>query len=158
MASIDQYKHKLLGFIECPSKENFVYLNATRSIPLYQLLQDIPYNEEDFDGKHGDILMGGGSGEAPALRISCEKCLRYFMLDEVVDFDHWDDLYKAFWTPTESYIYGEGFSKVGWSVDRTMESWLTENICEILTEEFEEYAIFKNGVRRGTKMLKWRRE
>lgn len=107
MASIDQYKHRLLGFIECPSSFEFIYLNATREIPVYHLLENIPTSEIDFDGKLGDILLGGGTGEAPAMRISIQKFLRLFLLNEEVDFDHWDELYKTFWTPTESFIYGE---------------------------------------------------
>jgi hypothetical protein len=156
MASIDHYKHKLLGFIECPSTSDFVYLNPTREIPVYQLLEDIPKDEIDFDGKHGDILLGGGSGEAPALRISIEKCLRLFMLDETVDFDHWDELFKAFWTPTESFIFGEGFSKVGWTTDKQLEAWLAENICKIVSHEFEEFKEYKM-VNIERTAIKWRR-
>lgn len=156
MASIDQYKHRLLGFIECPSTADVVYLNPVREIPLYQLLEDIPKAETDFDGRQGDILFGGGSGEAPSMRISIEKCLRLFMLDETVDFDHWDELFKAFWTPTESFIYGEGFSKVGWTTDKQLEIWLTENICKILSHEFEEFKKYKmNDI--GIVTIKWRK-
>jgi len=60
MSAIDQYKHHHIGFIECPSRFNIGFIS------IYELLQDIPGDEKDFDGKIGDILIGGGVA----------KCLR----------------------------------------------------------------------------------
>src|SRR4051812_14102032 len=102
MSAIDQYKHKVLGFIECPSTYDFVYANTTREIGVYQLLQDISVDEESFDGKSGDIIVGGGSGEAPAFRISFPNAFYFFTSDEWDEFESYDELFKHFWTPTQS--------------------------------------------------------
>jgi hypothetical protein len=85
MASIDQYNCKLLGFINCPSAYDFVYDNATRDIGVYELLEDIPSSENNFDGKAGGVIVGGGNGEAPALRIKMPDCLDFFILDNTMD-------------------------------------------------------------------------
>jgi|TARA_B110000114_G_C15046085_1_gene379241 hypothetical protein len=51
MATIDTYKYKLLDFFVCPSDFDIVYQNPTRKIAIYQLEQDIPTDEINFDGK-----------------------------------------------------------------------------------------------------------
>ena len=146
MATIDTYKHKILGFIDCPSTFDFVYNNKTRKIAIYQILEDIPQDEEDFDGKIGDIIVGGGSGETPSLRISNPIAFKFFTYDENkfadINFNHLTDIFKSFWTPTESFIYCEGFMKLGWTVDQTIEMWLADNVCKLLVatlKEFEDY-------------------
>ena len=66
MSRIDGYKHNHLGFIECPSTYSIVdFTKSIKSsrIAIYELLDNISDNETDFDGKAGDILVGGGSGE-----------------------------------------------------------------------------------------------
>ncbi len=73
MSAIDSYKHELLGMVKCPSPFELVYgrgAGEKQEIPLYRLLEDIPSDETDFQGKKGDLLLGGGSGEIDALRIS----------------------------------------------------------------------------------------
>ncbi|OYU95364.1 MAG: hypothetical protein CFE21_09440 [Bacteroidetes bacterium B1(2017)] len=143
MSAIDQYKHTHLGFIECPSSFDFVYSNATRKIAIYELLENIPNGETEFDGKEGDILIGGGSGEAPAFRISLPESLLFFTGDKVEDFDNYEDLFKAFWTPTQAYILCEGFSKVGWTPAIPIEFWLAENSCLLLIDSVERFLGFK---------------
>lgn len=79
MSAINQYSHSYLGDIECPSTYAFVHENETRRIAIYELLEDI-HDEKDFDGKAGDIILGGGSGEAPAFRISVPGCLIFLLM------------------------------------------------------------------------------
>ena len=136
MAAIDQYKHRLLGFIECPSSENFVYNNSTRQIAIYIILQDIPAEENNFDGKTGDILLGGGKGEAAAMRLSIPKIFDFFT-NPLTDFKTRDEIFKTFWTPTESYIFCEGYAKIGWTSKQLIEFWLAENITFLLTKHFD---------------------
>ena len=145
MATIDQYKHKLLGFINCPSDYDFVFNNPTRDIAVYELLEDIPDNEIDFDGKTGDIIVGGGSGEAPALRMSMPDCLNFFILDKDVEFGNHDELFKTFWTPTQSFKLCCGFKKIGWDVATPIEFWLTKNICKVLIKELEKFETLNTG-------------
>jgi len=143
MSAIDQYKHRHLGFIECPSTFDIMRHNSTRKIAIYELLENIPNDEKDFDGKVGDILLGGGSGEAAAFRISIPQAMLFFFRDDWDDFEDREDLYKSFWTPTESYIFCDGYSKLGWVPDSEIEFWLAENLCNTLLDRFDKYETFK---------------
>ncbi|HRH47138.1 MAG TPA: hypothetical protein PLP23_00225 [Panacibacter sp.] len=148
MSAIDAYKHRVLGFIECPSVNSFVDFNEdTRKIALYELLENIPADEKCFDGKVGDILVGGGSGEAPAFRISNPIAFQFFTFKENVfcdlEFDSLNDIFKAFWTPTKSYIFCEGFLKLGWTVNTDIEMWLAENVCKLLISTTDKFSIYK---------------
>lgn len=148
MSAIDVYKHTLLGFIECPSTNNFIsFDNGSRKIAVYELLENIPSDEDCFDGKIGDILVGGGRGEAPAFRISNPIAFNFFTLEDKffwdLEFDNLNDVFKAFWTPTESYIFCEGFVKLGWTIDIDIETWLAENVCKLLISTIDKYSIYK---------------
>ena len=66
MSEIDQYKHECIGIIVCPSTYPVVGGREHRNIPLYR----IDEAAEEWDAKSGDLLLGGGSGEFEALRIS----------------------------------------------------------------------------------------
>ena len=148
MSRIDGYKHFHLGFIECPSTYDFVYQSKTRLLAVYELLDNIPENEGCFDGKVGDILVGGGNGEAPALRISNPIAFQFSTYDEDkfadLEIDDLEDVFKPFWTPTESYMFGEGFLKLGWTPDRPLEMWLTENVCKLLILTVDKFAVYKD--------------
>jgi len=147
LSSIDQYKHKLIGHITCPSTNSFVDgREETREIAIYELLENIRATEECFDGKAGDILVGGGRGEAPALRISNPFAFQFFTLDDEcqdIEFNSYDEIFKCFWSPTKSYIFGEGFMKLGWTTDIQIELWLAENVCKLLISNVDKYSIYK---------------
>lgn len=155
MASIDQYKHRLLGFINCPSDYEIAYKSATRDIAVYELMQNIPDSEKDFDGKSGDILVGGGSGEAPAFRITIPHAMDHLILGKKVDFHEYDQLFKAFWTPTESYKLCHGFRMSGWNAEQPIELWLTENVCMTLINEVDKFKPLA-GKRNLVSKLTWR--
>lgn len=138
MASIDQYKHRLLGFINCPSDFDFVYCSSIRRIAIYELEEDIPPDEKDFDGRKGDILIGGGSGEAPTLRLSMPHCLMFFFKDWD-GFNDYSEIFKTFWTPTKSFMLCNGFIKLGWNPDLKIEFWLAENVCGFLVKNLKMY-------------------
>jgi hypothetical protein len=144
-SAIDSYNHTTLGFVECPSSFDFVHASRTRRIAIYLLLEDIPDDENDFDGKEGDILLGGGSGEAPAMRISIPKALYFFFKESWDNYESLDELFKTFWTPTEAYFVCDGFAKLGWSVHPPVEIWLAEQMCLLLIENFEEYRKLVSG-------------
>ncbi len=147
MSAINAYRHHRLGFIECPSSFDFVFASRTRQIGIYELLDHVPDNEKDFDGKTGDILVGGGSGEAPALRISNPIAFQFSTYDEDkfadIKFDNLEEIFKPFWTPTQSYILGEGFLKLGWTPEKTLEMWLTENVCKLLVTSIDKFVVYK---------------
>ena len=150
MSAIDCYKHNHLGFIECPSTYNIInFSKATKNnwVAIYELLENVSKDEQDFDGKAGDILVGGGSGESPALRITNPLAFQFFTFDEDkfadLEFDDLDEIFKSFWTPRESYILGDGFVKLGWTPDRTLEMWLTENVCKLLVSTIDKFSVYK---------------
>lgn len=135
MSSIDQYRHRHLGFIDCPSRYDFVANNSTRKIAVYELLENVPLDEKDFNGKKGDIILGGGKGEAPAIRISIPEAFVFFTQENQSDLVGDESLFKAFWTPTASYIFCDGFSKLGWTPQTNIELWLAKNVCLMLKGE-----------------------
>jgi hypothetical protein len=128
MSAIDQYKHRLIGTIECPADDDFVYLSPTRTIAVYELLEDVPAEEKNFDGKTGDILVGGGRGEAMALRIS---------VPEVFNLpDEFNQFYKPFWNPTFCYKIGTGFRKLGWNPrEADLEDWLVSYVVSRIVKK-----------------------
>lgn len=135
MSSIEQYKHKHLGFMQCPSDYDFVGGNSTRQIGVYQLEQDVPDDEKDFDGKIGDILVGGGSGEALALRISHPEAMYFFKKDDWDNFKSYDELFKEFWSASFAFKIGVGFRKIGWEPNEKLEQWLTEKTIDMLLKK-----------------------
>lgn len=142
MSAIDPYNHTLLGFIECPSEKDFVFENRTRKIALYRLNENIPTDERSFDGKTGDILIGGGSGEAPAMRLSVPEIFDLFKNSQADHKNH-EIFFKTFWTPTQYQIFCEGYSKLGWPEKQPIEIWLAENIVSILVQHIDIYKKYK---------------
>lgn len=143
MSAIDQYKHSHLGFIHCPSTDDFVLNNSTRKIALYELWQDIPVEEKDFDGKKGDILLGGGSGEAAAFRVSIPEAFNFFNQERELKFGTPSELFKSFWSTADATIFCEGYAKLGWKEEESIEFWLAKNVCLVLIEHVDEYAKYK---------------
>ena len=144
MSSIESYNHKLLGFIKCESDYDLVYNNSTRMIAVYKLEQNIPQSEKEFDGNVNDILVGGGSGEVPVFRISYPKAFKFFHQTNFDDFGEYDNLFKAFWSPTDSFKLCNGFMKYGYHPNQKIEFWLAEQVCNVLSNNFTEYSEFVN--------------
>lgn len=138
MSAIDQYKHECIGKVKCPSCFNIVYASDTKEIPVYRLKEDIPGNEIDFDGKSGDILVGGGSGEAAALRISIPEAIHFYAEENWDNVNKHDEIYKAFWTPTQAYVLCDGFRKLGWEPTTSIEKWITEHVLSFLRMNFQD--------------------
>ncbi len=126
MAKIDAYNYSLLGFVECPSSHDFVYMSNTRQIAVYRLEEDA----EEFDAKKGDILLGGGRGEAQILRIAMPE-MTHWMNDELEKVENPETIIYSKWTPTFSYIIGEGFVKIGWKPEeKDLDIWLAEKVMQ----------------------------
>ncbi len=140
MSSIDKYQHNLIGFIKCDSDYDIVYNNSTRLIAVYKLQQDIPNDEQDFDGRKNDILIGGGQGEVPAFRISIPNAIKFFSDEEFDDFVEYSELFKSFWSPTQSFKLCNGFLKMGWDPAESIEFWLAEQVCNLLIKHIPEYS------------------
>jgi hypothetical protein len=141
MATIDLYSHQFIGFINCPSDFDIIKNNTARKIAIYELEQDIPDDEKEFDGKSGDILIGGGRGEVPVLRLSIPNSFRFFFKDWD-GFENLDEIFKSFWTATMSFKLCNGFLKTGWNPDLDIEFWLAENVCAFLVKHLKKYCEF----------------
>lgn len=155
MSAIDQYKHKVIGIFECPSSFPFVYHNqVNRKIIIYELLEDIPKEENSFDGKKGDIIVGGGNGEADSLRISVPNAFYFFAdkYDNEIEFNTMSEILKTFWNNNSAYIFCEGYSKLGWNIEDKIEYWLAENICRLLVFETNYFQEFKEYYLQKTKL------
>ncbi|TDB64658.1 DUF3885 domain-containing protein [Arundinibacter roseus] len=126
MSQISSYIFSQLGFIQCPSSHDFVYKSNTRQIAVYRLEE----NAEEFKAKKGDILVGGGRGEAQILRIALPEMI-HWMNDELGKVENPETIIYPIWTPTFSYLVGEGFSKIGWKPEeKELEVWLAEKVMQ----------------------------
>lgn len=142
MSAIDQYIYTCLGVIECPTPYSF-FGNADETEPvhvaIYRLRQDIPEGETDFQGDEGDILVGGGGGEAPAMRIKMPEAILWHTNWERYDKDYEDlmDVYSIYWTPDDAFKLCSGYEKLGWNPDEErIGSWLTEHVIGFLVKYY----------------------
>lgn len=56
------------------------------------------------------------------------------------EFNSFDEIYKAFWTPTEAFAFGDGYTRLGWNPGLSMEVWLVQHTLSFLkTYYFKEY-------------------
>ncbi|MDD5090198.1 MAG: hypothetical protein PHQ23_04700 [Candidatus Wallbacteria bacterium] len=118
-----------------------VYQNDThREVPLYRLDENVTETGFDFDGKIGDLLLGGGGGESAALRIAMPEAVRLFTSDlEDNGFANDSSLYyKSFWSFSDAFVFGDGYQKLGWNPRTCIINWLSENIVAFLLREYPE--------------------
>jgi hypothetical protein len=135
MSEIDQYKHQCLGLVTCPSTYEIVYRNNShRLIPIYR----IDETAEEWHAKPGDLLLGGGSGESAALRISIPEALQFYTDAVRNEFDSLDELFHAYWNPNQAFVFCEGYAKLGWHPNYPINVWLTEHILAFLLREYPE--------------------
>lgn len=134
MSRIDGYQHRVLGTVTCPATHPLMYGNDTqRKVVLYYLLEDVPADETAFQGKAGDVLLGGGVGEAAALRISIPNAFTFFTKNQFVG-----DYAKAYWSPNKAFVFCEGYAKLGWTPSVEIEDWLTQHVLAFLLKEYPE--------------------
>jgi hypothetical protein len=145
MSEIDQYKHKCLGILECPTAFIENDEDHIQKIALYRV--DEP--AEEWDAKAGDILLGGGGGEVDVFRVSIPEAFIWTTsTDHSANLDY-DDVYKEYWCADSAYVFGVGYRKLGWKINMSMEAWLLDHIVAFLLREYpEEYGKF-----RGTEEL-----
>lgn len=131
MSAIDIYDYDLIGMIDMPSGY---------SIMMYRLKQDVRPGSE-FDGKCCDIMVGGGSGESAAMRISVLNAQRVysdFRSQATRNLEYFGDVVKSFWSSTDAYLFGCDYTELGWDVNKhgPMETWLTEHVLAFLIKEY----------------------
>lgn len=152
MSEIDVYKHECIGIVVCPSSYEIVYASNTAPgaptfVPLYRIDEDTTEGDS-FQAKRGDLLLGGGRGESPAFRISIPEAIHFFTQDDYFDahpefvalfptnqaIRDWH--FRAYWTLTQAFVFGEGYAKLGWTPDQPIEVWLTEHILAFVLREY----------------------
>ena len=137
MSAIDQYGYICLAIVHCPL--SYQVHGTYPQIPVYRLEENIPSDEQDFQGKKGDILLGGGSGENAAMRIAVPEAFLFWTHDDWCDYESTDDIVKAFWTPTQAYVFGERYARLGWMPKETyVEWWLAHHILSFLIKNYPE--------------------
>jgi len=139
MSTIDAYPHKLLGKITCAPDYSFVdFSDSSNELPVYKIEKDA--NESCFVAKAGDILIGGGSGEAPAFRISMPDAIDFYTTeDELADVPLLQ-VVQAYWTYTKAFCLGTAFVKLGWKPERHLvEDWLAQHAVSFLIGTTQEY-------------------
>ena len=138
MSEIDSYRHECLGIVHCPASFPFVSGNAnTREIWLYRLLQDVRPEADSFEGKSGDLLLGGGYGEAPALWIALPEAFELFTQEPRERRASLTDVCRAHWSANEAFVLCEGFSRLGWTPESPIELWLLEHILAFVIREYQ---------------------
>lgn len=139
MSQIDSYPHKLISTLNCPTDFDFVYKNPTREIPLYRFDADTP-NDEFLGAKKGDVSLGGGSGEAPAILFSMPETI-LFCIDEdwgnQTTLNFFGNIVKHQWSINTAYIFGTGYRKLGWEPNKiSLETWLAEHLVSFLKKNY----------------------
>lgn len=137
MSEIDGYKHTCPGVVHCPSPHPIAFGSDTRDVFVYRLDEDA-LDSPEWQAKSGDIVLGGGSGEAAILRVAMPEAILFFTHDDWDGFDVVADVYRACWSMTEAYIFGAGYVKMGWDPSSPIETWLAEHITAFVLREYPE--------------------
>lgn len=139
MSEISNYRNKLLGYIMCPSDYELIEGSISSKIPIYILEENIPPHETHFDGKAGDLVIGGGTGAAEALRISLPEAVSFLDSNESVFFES-PHSFKSFWSHNFILRLANGFSKVGWNFNSSsLEIWLARQVIGWIKEKYPMY-------------------
>lgn len=132
MSQIDSYRHKLLGFVECPT-EYPALLTTGRDSPISIALYQLEEPVEAWASKVGDVVLGGGSGECPTFRVSLPEAAAFLNDHQLSEFDNRSELYQSYWRPEEAFALCNGFLKLGWRPADDIETWLAEHIVAFMS-------------------------
>jgi hypothetical protein len=146
MSEIDSYQHECLGIVVCPSRYEIVHgNNSHRNIPLYLIEQDA-LDADSWQAKKGDLLLGGGSGESAALRVSIPEAIVFFTHERQTNFAG-EAIVKAYWNANEAFAFCDGYTKLGWTPQERIEVWLAEHLVAFVLKEYPElFAQWKGNV------------
>lgn len=136
MSEIDVYRHLCIGIVRCPSRFEVVRGRMHRLIPIYRLDEDA-MDASSFRAKAGDILLGGGTGESAALRVSIPEAFRFYT--DYDSDDGWpiDTIVYPYWTMSDAFVFCDGYHQLGWNPgDDQIEHWLAEHLLAFLLREF----------------------
>jgi hypothetical protein len=140
LSEIDSFQHKCIGMVSCPSSflPSSYWRHPERVIPVYRLDEDA-LDATSLSAKQGDLLLGGGSGECPALRISLPEA--FYLLGREADpaqYNH-EKPWHAYWSIDDAFVFGDGYVRLGWQpLGQPMELWLTAHIVAFVLREYPE--------------------
>lgn len=143
MSAIDCYRHERLGFLRCPMR-HAMYRDGRvfDRLSVYRLLEDVS-DEPSFSGRAGDILIGGGSGEARAVCFAVPEIFWFYTGgSEEEEASVNEEPIISYWRADDAFIFGLGFETLGWNPEKQpMLIWLAEHLLAFLVREFpEQYA------------------
>ena len=144
MSAIDCYKHEHIGFVRCPMRHSlFRDGRVFDSLPVHRLLEDVA-EEPSLSGRSGDILIGGGSGEARAVLFFIPDIFTVYTTANTKDDATREPLITSHWSADEAFIFGVGFEALGWNPERQpLLIWLAEHLIAYLVRTFpDRYATF----------------
>ena len=136
MSEIDSYKHECIGIVMCPSDHEIVPHNRShRIIPLYVLHEDA-LTATSFCAKKGDLLLGGGSGESAALRISVPEVIVFYSQGREDALYSSNEPVKAYWSMNDAYVFCSGYARLGWTPSERIEDWLAQHVLAFVLAEY----------------------
>lgn len=137
MSAIDCYKHQSIGFVRCPMRHSlFGDGRVLDFLPVYRLLEDIT-QEASLSGRAGDILIGGGSGEARAVSFSTPGIFTAYTTASVRDDVSTEPVIRSHWSADDAFMFGVGFEVLGWSPERQpLLIWLAEHLISFLVRAY----------------------
>lgn len=129
MSAIDTVWHEVIGQID--------------GIPIYRLKEDSPKNDKymGFVGKKGDILLGGGSGESPALRLKMPEAIKWWTHHQPTILKYnLEEIVTTYWSNNDAYNFIKKYIELGYDPEICpIETWLGEHMVSWLIKNFPEY-------------------
>ena len=124
----------------CPSDYELIEGSISSKIPIYILEEDIPPTDKKFDGKAGDVIVGGGAGMEEAMRISIPEAVNYLKIDGSVFFQSPVTIFRSYWGSNFMLRLANGFTKVGLDFDKSsVEMWILWQVIGWLKDEHPSY-------------------
>lgn len=139
MSAIDSYKHEQIGYVRCPMRHSLFHDGRVfYNLPVYRLLENVS-EELSLSGCLGDILIGGGAGEAHALRFAIPDIFNHFAkLPKETDLAGVLPI-TSHWSADDAFMFGVGFEALGWNPEQQpLLIWLAEHLIAFLTRVFPE--------------------
>jgi hypothetical protein len=137
MSAIDCYKHEQIGFVRCPMRHSLFHDGRVFDfLPVYRLLEEVA-QETSLSGRAGDILIGGGSGEARAVSFSIPDIFTAYTTANTKDDASREPVIRSHWSADDAFMFGVGFEVLGWSPEQQpLLIWLAEHLISFLISAY----------------------
>jgi hypothetical protein len=142
MSVIDSFEHEQIGFVRCPMRHT-LYRDGRvfDRLPVYRLLENV-WDESSLSGRAGDVVIGGGFGEASALSFSIPALF--------APGGNPGDVVRSHWSADDAFIFGTGFEQLGWDPrQERMFDWLASHLAAFLSRAYPDRYPSYTGTRPG---------